>query len=440
MLFAYFWACSPETDCRSPDLPNWAGINQCGYQAFPGWRSISYSGIYNEHPITKYPLYTSLIKTREQSYSGCWTCRNRHVKCDENRPVCKRCAAASVDCQGYKIRLTWKGHGQNSNASDPPRNVQPTYTHCSSLRAGNRSVPSSLTKAEIASIQQNLDDVKGGSSSSMGLFSVFYTQSLPTSTDSTQGLHPVTTNFTKETEKNNTDLDITLRYLSSDDDSWSTNSSIHRQSSMTGDPSSVLQCEDNNTESEGACQNRNPSPISYNIWEDNIFQSTDHLIHSIEPLSSSPDLSHLVTSVTGATFAEEAPHAELSNGQSSLNFNTQEVCSVQYQSHRARPGILHLDFLPAPIDQKELVHHWVTFLSCAMAPVPIFGNPGGNTLTSIALAGLASTFQESNGEIAVFHGICAASAFSLYQLRQSSDRFHKLAIKHSQLATFVIAC
>jgi hypothetical protein len=69
-----------------------------------------------------------------------------------------------------------------------------------------------------------------------------------------------------------------------------------------------------------------------------------------------------------------------------------------------------------------------------MSPVPRVDEPGRDTLTSIALAGVTSTFQESGGEIAVFHGICAASAFSLSQLRQNGDRFHQLAIKHRQLA------
>lgn len=44
---------------------------------------------------------------RGKTFTGCWTCRERHVKCDEQRPKCKRCIAGNFACQGYSTRLTW---------------------------------------------------------------------------------------------------------------------------------------------------------------------------------------------------------------------------------------------------------------------------------------------------------------------------------------------
>lgn len=44
---------------------------------------------------------------RRKTFTGCWTCRQRHVKCDEQRPKCKRCVAGNFACQGYSTRLTW---------------------------------------------------------------------------------------------------------------------------------------------------------------------------------------------------------------------------------------------------------------------------------------------------------------------------------------------
>ncbi|KAM5377486.1 hypothetical protein ACJZ2D_004855 [Fusarium nematophilum] len=43
----------------------------------------------------------------EADPSQCWTCKRRHKKCDETRPVCKRCVQARIDCEGYETRLTW---------------------------------------------------------------------------------------------------------------------------------------------------------------------------------------------------------------------------------------------------------------------------------------------------------------------------------------------
>ncbi|KAJ5280432.1 hypothetical protein N7478_005804 [Penicillium angulare] len=40
--------------------------------------------------------------THTRSFTGCGTCRNRHVKCDEARPTCSMCAEYGLSCAGYK--------------------------------------------------------------------------------------------------------------------------------------------------------------------------------------------------------------------------------------------------------------------------------------------------------------------------------------------------
>ncbi|KAJ6005142.1 hypothetical protein N7540_012941 [Penicillium herquei] len=37
-----------------------------------------------------------------RSFTGCATCRSRHVKCDEGRPTCSMCAYFDLPCAGYK--------------------------------------------------------------------------------------------------------------------------------------------------------------------------------------------------------------------------------------------------------------------------------------------------------------------------------------------------
>lgn len=39
--------------------------------------------------------------------NGCMTCRERRVKCDENKPACGKCARAGVRCKGYAVVKTW---------------------------------------------------------------------------------------------------------------------------------------------------------------------------------------------------------------------------------------------------------------------------------------------------------------------------------------------
>ncbi|PGH05605.1 hypothetical protein AJ79_06772 [Helicocarpus griseus UAMH5409] len=47
-------------------------------------------------------MTSAISRTR----TGCWSCRERRVKCDENRPVCHRCARNGTACN-YGIRLVW---------------------------------------------------------------------------------------------------------------------------------------------------------------------------------------------------------------------------------------------------------------------------------------------------------------------------------------------
>lgn len=44
---------------------------------------------------------------RGKTFTGCWTCRSRKVKCDLRRPHCERCEKSGLVCGGYDIKLRW---------------------------------------------------------------------------------------------------------------------------------------------------------------------------------------------------------------------------------------------------------------------------------------------------------------------------------------------
>ncbi|GAV46430.1 hypothetical protein ZYGR_0A00210 [Zygosaccharomyces rouxii] len=44
---------------------------------------------------------------RGKTFTGCWTCRSRKVKCDLRRPHCQRCEKSGLVCGGYDIKLRW---------------------------------------------------------------------------------------------------------------------------------------------------------------------------------------------------------------------------------------------------------------------------------------------------------------------------------------------
>ncbi|KAI1311765.1 fungal-specific transcription factor domain-containing protein [Xylaria venustula] len=47
---------------------------------------------------------------------GCWTCKDRRVRCDLGQPSCANCARVQQVCQGYGIRLSWPREGDTKRS------------------------------------------------------------------------------------------------------------------------------------------------------------------------------------------------------------------------------------------------------------------------------------------------------------------------------------
>ncbi|KAI4196436.1 MAG: hypothetical protein LQ348_002315 [Seirophora lacunosa] len=56
-------------------------------------------------------------KTR--SRNGCWPCKNRKIKCGEEKPQCQHCERAGESCD-YSIRLNWQGRGKRKAGTSTP--------------------------------------------------------------------------------------------------------------------------------------------------------------------------------------------------------------------------------------------------------------------------------------------------------------------------------
>lgn len=53
------------------------------------------------------PHQQSKKRERKKTFTGCWTCRSRKLKCDETYPACRQCSSKSLQCAGYGARLHW---------------------------------------------------------------------------------------------------------------------------------------------------------------------------------------------------------------------------------------------------------------------------------------------------------------------------------------------
>lgn len=113
------------------------------------------------------PPYKARVPVRRtKTYTGCWTCRDRGIKCDEQRPECRKCLDAEIHCEGYSVRLVWEDE-QNSGQRAQRRALIP------------RQDPgySSLTVDELNSALAEIDSAdiepEVAFAASCGPFSVF---------------------------------------------------------------------------------------------------------------------------------------------------------------------------------------------------------------------------------------------------------------------------
>ncbi|KAI9370259.1 fungal-specific transcription factor domain-containing protein [Aspergillus egyptiacus] len=53
------------------------------------------------------PASRSTRSRRSHTLGACRTCRRRHVKCDQKRPVCRTCRALGVPCEGFSNEVRW---------------------------------------------------------------------------------------------------------------------------------------------------------------------------------------------------------------------------------------------------------------------------------------------------------------------------------------------
>ncbi|KAF4946233.1 hypothetical protein FSARC_14246 [Fusarium sarcochroum] len=60
--------------------------------------------------LTLYPSFVAMPArkpSRAMTFTGCWTCKARKVRCDERPNCCRNCEKRGIPCGGYGIRLQW---------------------------------------------------------------------------------------------------------------------------------------------------------------------------------------------------------------------------------------------------------------------------------------------------------------------------------------------
>jgi hypothetical protein len=77
----------------------------------------------------RYPMSqgSSSPTRNRKTFSGCWSCRERKIKCDEAKPTCRQCMKSRLECKGYGLRLQWiinkQADAEFPGVSNPRRNI-----------------------------------------------------------------------------------------------------------------------------------------------------------------------------------------------------------------------------------------------------------------------------------------------------------------------------
>ncbi|KAL8991958.1 MAG: hypothetical protein Q9169_007497, partial [Polycauliona sp. 2 TL-2023] len=104
-------------------------------------------------------------KTR--SRHGCWPCKNRKIKCGEEKPQCQNCEKAGETCD-YSIRLNWEGRNKRKAGAltpEPPIFINtpfdnPRVTNEISTGAESRQQRPSLQKSDSQNSSRSLESIE----------------------------------------------------------------------------------------------------------------------------------------------------------------------------------------------------------------------------------------------------------------------------------------
>ncbi|KAJ5594805.1 uncharacterized protein N7459_001013 [Penicillium hispanicum] len=111
----------------------------------------------------------SLSDGRVLTYSRCWTCRTRKVKCDErDQNGCRTCERAGVECAGYGVNLYWvTGNDQDQQIRRRRRIQLGWYTIVERKTSGLPDEEINAMLSTLDTVSMPLDTVR------VGPFSIF---------------------------------------------------------------------------------------------------------------------------------------------------------------------------------------------------------------------------------------------------------------------------
>jgi hypothetical protein len=116
-----------------------------------------------ETQLPEPPERKRVRRWHHRGFTGCSTCRRRHVRCDEASPACNNCVRLGRECDGAQGRMTFKVYGpsqtpteSSSESSAPTRRKKSAE---SSSESNETSEASPVVKKEDVGDEEACDAV-----------------------------------------------------------------------------------------------------------------------------------------------------------------------------------------------------------------------------------------------------------------------------------------
>lgn len=339
-------------------------------------------------------------KQRTKCFTGCWTCRSRRVKCDEETPSCLRCRQMSLQCEGYGMKLAWVPYNPHADNADQESVDDLSRDQRASRRSlAPVSAASVVVRMSSPELDASLTQIDGwcpreSSGLKKGVFSVFPATSKQGFPESAGPPTPAYDRGRLQSPEYGSGLADTPGELS------------------------VTTLADTPGQATSATDDGRFQPLTAQSIPDPPRESSRSTF--LDTSSAAQIVSH--------------PHSDYQSCEE-VDKESENTVQNTLRQRLVHAPARHLDAMPMPSKQKRLIHHWVTFTSRKIVLLDEPHNPCRTMMLPMALKGLVSKAGDSNADVAIFHAICSAAAYNLFELSgRTSEQDHVLALDHDSEA------
>ncbi|KFY06500.1 hypothetical protein V492_08002 [Pseudogymnoascus sp. VKM F-4246] len=107
-------------------------------------------------PATEGVTPPVMRRSHRKTRTGCRACKARKVKCDERKPICRRCAYRSLECV-YQVKPISSLASGGPSEEDSPQNLRPLETENitnKSVRSSSKTIESPRSADQVSGINK----------------------------------------------------------------------------------------------------------------------------------------------------------------------------------------------------------------------------------------------------------------------------------------------